>query len=111
MTKLYYAYKNKVSADVKDTIGALFVAILFTAIIVGTLYICGKSGHNYSTIASVFEIENDEITLIDGAGYLWTITNRPDLKLNNFVKIYFNDNQTDFTRKDDIIMYVKALDE
>ena len=111
MTKLYYAYKNKVSADVKDAIGAFFVAILFTAIMVGTLYICSKSEHNYSTTASVFEIENNEITLIDSAGYLWTVTNRPDLKLNNFVKIYFNDNQTDYTREDDIIMYVKVLDE
>lgn len=110
MTKLYYAYKNKVPTNVKDTIEAFLVAILFTAIIFGTLYICGRSEHNYSTTAFVFEIENNEITLIDGAGYLWTVTNRPDLKLNNFVKIYFNDNQTDYTREDDIIMYVKVLD-
>lgn len=78
------------------------------------LLLLGTVGYieeHYSTIAEVFSIDNDEVILIDGAGYLWTVVDRPDLHKGDFVRVYFDNNTTDYTRNDDIILKVKLLDD
>lgn len=86
-------------------IGFLFIGGLLLILAIG-----GYSDTHYSTTAEVFLIEGDEVTLIDGAGYLWTVTDRPDLHQGQFVKIKFENNCTDYTREDDTIISVKTLD-
>jgi len=86
-------------------IGFIFIGALVFILILG-----GYSDTHYSTTAEVFLIEGDEVTLIDGAGDLWCITGRPDLRKGQFVKIKFENGGTDYTRKDDIIVSIKALD-
>ena len=86
-------------------IGFLFIGGLLLILAIG-----GYSDTHYSTTAEVFLIEGDEVTLIDGAGDLWRITGRPDLRKGQFVKIKFENGGTDYTRRDDIILSVKALD-
>lgn len=71
----------------------------------------GYSETHYSTVATVYSIEDDSILLIDGAGYIWEITDRPELHKGDFVKIKFFNNATDYTREDDEILSVKMLDK
>jgi hypothetical protein len=87
-------------------IGFIFMAMLLLMLIAG-----GYSETHYSTIAKVYSIEDNKITLIDGAGYLWIVENRPDLKKDDFVKIKFFNNTTDYTREDDIILKVIKLED
>lgn len=85
------------------------VAILIV-IVIGILLIGGYSDTHYSVQADVYQIDNNSILLIDGAGYIWEVTDRPDLcHKGQSVKIYFNNNCTDYTREDDIIERVKVL--
>ena len=86
------------------------IGLIFIGALVLILAIGGYSDTHYSTTAEVYLIEDNEITLIDGAGYLWSIIDRPDLYQGQFVKIKFDNNCTDYTREDDKILSVKALD-
>lgn len=86
------------------------IGLIFVGTLVLILAIGGYSDTHYSTTAEVFQIEGNEVTLIDGAGYLWCVTDRPDLHQGQFVKIKFENNCTDYTREDDTILSVKALD-
>lgn len=91
---------------VRDFImGFIFIGGLILLLAIG-----GYMDTHYTTTAEVFNVEDNEITLIDGAGYLWAVTDRPDLHRGDFVKIKFDNNTTDYTRKDDIIISVKRLD-
>lgn len=87
------------------------IGLIFISALVLILAIGGYSDTHYSTTAEVFQIKGNEVTLIDGAGYLWGITDRPDLQQGQFVKIKFDNNCTDYTREDDTILSVKVLDE
>lgn len=86
------------------------MGFLFIGGLILLLGIGGYMDTHYTTTAEVFTIKDNEITLIDGAGYLWTVTDRPDLYKGDFVRIKFDNNTTDYTRKDDIIISVKRLD-
>ena len=89
-----------------------FGAIVLIIIVIIILLLGGYSDTHYSVQADVYQIdiENNSVLLIDGAGYIWEVTDRPDLcHKGQSVKIYFNNNCTDHTREDDIIERVKAL--
>ena len=86
------------------------MGVLFIGGLVLLLAIGGYIDTHYTTTAEVFNVEGNEITLIDGAGYLWDITDRPDLHRGDFVKVKFDNNTTDYTRNDDKIISVKRLD-
>ena len=83
----------------------LLIVLLFLALVIATY---GDS--HYHTTAKVYNKIDNETLIVDSAGYVWAVTNRDDLQLNNFVEIYFNNNCTDYTRKDDKIVKIKILD-
>jgi secreted trypsin-like serine protease len=91
---------------IKELISITFIALTFI-IIIG---FCGRLETRYSCVATVLSNENDSVLLVDGAGYIWELVDKSEFKKGDFVKIYFNNNYTDYTREDDIIIKVKSLD-
>ena len=87
-----------------STIGSfiLVLAIALTLLMAG-----GYAETRYNTTAKVYKQVDNELLLVDGAGYVWAVTDRPDLSIGDIVTIYFDNNCTDYTRKDDIILKVK----
>ena len=69
----------------------------------------GYSDTHYSTTATILSTDTD-VVMVDGAGYVWAVTDRPDLHKGDFVKIKFFNNTTDYTREDDEILDVILLD-
>ena len=93
-------------------IGVSIFTFLCTLVIITT--ILGFSGYietHYNTTAEVLSTENNSVLLVDGAGYVWEVINRPDLKKGDFVKIKLFNNTTYYTREDDEIIDVIVLDE
>lgn len=87
-----------------------FMYLISLILIVVILILGGWSDTHYSTTAVVYQQVDDNIIMVDAAGYLWEVTNRPDLKLNDVVTISFYNNGTDYTREDDEIIKV-AVDK
>ena len=65
---------------------------------------------SYDTVADVLSTENNEVLMVDGAGDVWAVSARPDLNEGDFVRIYFDDNGTDYTKRDDVIVKLEKLD-
>ena len=80
-------------------------------VIVIILMIGGWSDTHYSTTAVVYQQDDNSTIMVDAAGYLWEVTNRPDLKLNDIVTIKFFNNCTDYTREDDEIIKITVVDK
>ena len=98
--------------DLIETLGALLVALVFTLVVLGVFYFNDyHKKESYSTGAIVLTTANNQAVLVDGSGEMWSVNDRPDLHKDDFVEIYFDDNKTDYTRKDDIILSVVLLDE
>lgn len=72
-------------------------------LIIIVLAVGGWSDVHYSTTAAVYEQNEKTTTMVDAAGYLWEVTDRPDLKIGDIVTISFYNNCTDYTREDDVI--------
>lgn len=87
---------------------SFIVALMIIVVVLG---IAGYMDTHYTTTAEVYSIEDNSVILVDGAGYLWEVVDRPDLKKGDFVKIKFDNNTTGYTRNDDIILSVKPLDK
>lgn len=86
-------------------IGVIVIVFLLALLIIG-----GWCDTRYSTTAEVLSTD-DTVVLVDGAGYVWEVTDRPDLHRGDFVKIKFFNNTTDYTREDDEILDVILLDK
>ena len=84
--------------------------ILTFAIITGLLMIGGCAETRYNTTAKIYKQVDNDLFLVDGAGYVWCVSDRPDLVLGDMVTVYFDNNCTDYTREDDIILKIKRLD-
>ena len=104
----YVRESNKKLLSVFAPFFSFIVALMIIVIILG---IAGYMDTHYTTTAEVYSIEDNSIILVDGAGYLWEVVNRTDLKKGDFVKIKFDNNTTEYTRNDDIILSVKPLDK
>ena len=86
-------------------------AFILTCLIILALLVGGGFFEtHYNTTAKIYKQVDNDLLLVDGAGYEWCVTNRPDLAINDLVTIYFYNNCTDYTRKDDIILKIKRLD-
>ena len=85
------------------------LAMLGCCVIV--LGIAGYVDTHYSTVAEVYSVEDNSILLVDGAGYVWEITDRPELHKGDMVKVKYFNNTTDYTREDDEILDVILLDK
>ena len=113
--KTHYTYlKHATLRDIVDNLSCIIAPvvcfILLMAIIVGLLGVTGYTETHYSTTAEVLSNEENTVLLVDGAGYVWEVTNRPDPKEGKFVEIKFFNNTTDYTREDDEIINIKLLD-
>jgi hypothetical protein len=95
---------NSMNKVYEFIMGLVFLGILF-----GLLAVGGWCDTHYSTTAEVLSTE-ESVLLVDGAGYVWEVTDRPDLHKGDFVKIKFYNNTTDYTREDDEILDVILLD-
>ena len=87
----------------------IFMGTLAIIFIVGLLAVGGYVDTHYTTVAEVYAVDETGTTFVDGAGYLWGVTDT-DFHKGDFVKLYFDNNTTDYTRNDDIIVKVKILD-
>ena len=91
-------------------IQTLIAGIVLGVTIIGSMIISGYSDTHYTVQAQVYSIKDNTVLLIDGAGYIWEVTDRKDLiTKGQDVKIKFFNNTTDYTREDDIIESVKVL--
>lgn len=99
--------KNVLRAILSYVLPFVLVSIVFLTL----LGVAGYSETHYSTVAEVLSVEDNSILLVDGAGYVWEITDRPELHKGDMVKIKFFNNTTDYTREDDEIIKVTLLDD
>ena len=82
------------------------ICVILFMIIAVMLMVGGWSDVHYSTTAKVYEQNEKTTIMVDAAGYLWEVTDRPDLKVDDIVTIKFFNNGTDYTREDDKILKV-----
>ena len=85
-------------------ISFMMISFLMLLLVIG-----GYSDTHYSTTAEVISTDTD-VVMVDGAGYVWAVSDRPDLHKGDYVKIKFFNNTTDYTREDDEILDVILLD-
>lgn len=106
--------KKATAQDIYENIACIaapiFAFILLLAILIGLLGTTGYVETHYETVAEVLSTEGNSVLLVDGAGYVWEVTDRPDLHKDDFVKIKFFNNTTDYTREDDEIVKITLLD-
>lgn len=108
---LYNVSTNRTTTDAYlDALAPVFAFVCAIIIICTVLGISGYVETHYDTTAEVLSTEDNSVLLVDGAGYVWEVTDRPDLRKGEFVKIKFFNNTTDYTREDDEIIDVKVLD-
>ena len=110
MTNYATIRRNPNNTTVREVITTLLTFVVLFIILVTALGVAGYSDTHYSTVAEVYSIENNSILLVDGAGYVWEITDRPELHKGDMVRVKFFNNTTDYTRKDDEIIKVTLLD-
>lgn len=85
-----------------------FTGLLAIIFILGLLIIGGYADTHYSVIADVYTVDETGTTFVDGAGYLWGVSDTNYYR-GQTVKLYFDNNCTDYTRNDDIILKVKEV--
>lgn len=115
MKKTHHTYRGTIAPqniieNLSCVIAPVVCFILFLAIIISLLGITGYTETHYSTTAEVLSSGEDTTLLVDGAGYVWELTKRPDLHKGQYVEIKFFNNTTDYTREDDEIIKVTLLD-
>ena len=113
--KTHYTYlKHATLRDIVDNLSCIIAPvvcfILLMAIIIGLLGITGYTETHYSTTAEVLSTEDNSVLLVDGAGYVWEVIDRPDLHKGDMVKVEYFNNTTDYTREDNEIIKVTLLD-
>lgn len=86
----------------------MIMSIFMTMFVIGLL-ISGWYDCHYSRKGYVQSNENNVVFLVDQNNWVWSVTDRPDLRKGNKVRIIFNTNCTDRTRTDDIIDSVRVL--
>jgi amino acid permease len=84
------------------------ICVILFMIIAVMLMVGGWSDTHYSTTATVYAQEGELTTLVDAAGYLWEVTDRPDLTVGDIVTVKFYNNGTDYKREDDIILSISV---
>lgn len=98
----YYVGPSKITSAL-ITLGLLIVV---TFVILFASY----EDTHYHTTAKVYQAEDTEFLFIDGTGNVWAVTSTEEYRVGEFVELYFDNNRTDYTRNDDIIIKIKRLD-
>ena len=103
-------YSNRKTDKVFTKAVAIRFFATLTIVLVGLglfVYAITRVNENeYSTTAKVFSVSEDGTQFVDGAGYVWEVSDT-DYAENTFVEISFDNNGTDNNRLDDIIISVK----
>jgi hypothetical protein len=103
-------YSNRKTDKVFTKAVAIRFFATLTIVLVGlglfVYAITRVSENEYSTTAKVFSVSEDGTQFVDGAGYVWEVSDT-DYTENTFVEISFDNNGTDNNRLDDIIINVK----
>ena len=103
-------YSNRKTDKVFTKAVAIRFLATLTIVLVGLglfMYATTRVNENeYSTTAKVFSVSEDGTQFVDGAGYVWEVSDT-DYAENTFVEINFDNNGTDNNRLDDIIISVK----
>ena len=100
--KEYYVGPNKI-------VSAL-IALSVIIVTVVMLTIASYQDTHYHTTAKVYQQDSAETLFVDGTGNVWAVNNTEKYKVGEFVELYFDNNRTDYTRNDDIIIKIKKLD-
>ena len=113
--KTHFDYLKKANVwDIIDNITYVLTPIiaflLLLAILMALLGTTGYVETHYDTVAEVLSTEDNSVLLVDGAGYVWEVTDRPELHKGDMVEIKFFNNTTDYTREDDEIVKITLLD-
>ena len=111
MTNYATITRNPINHTLRRVLATLLTFVVVFSVIVTVLGVAGYSDTHYKTVAEVYSVEDNSILLVDGAGYLWEITDRPELHKGDMVEVKFFNNTTDYTREDDEIIKVTLLDE
>ena len=103
-------YSNRKTDKVFTKAVAIRFFATLTIVLIGLglfVYAVTRVNENeYSTTAKVFSVSEDGTQFVDGAGYVWEVSDT-NYAENTFVKINFDNNGTDNNRLDDIIISVK----
>ena len=107
-TSLYTLNRKEDKSARKQAIFRLNLALLiFATVMTALLYLLTYVDESkYTTTAKVFTVTEDGTQFVDGAGYIWEVSDT-DYKENTFVEITFDNNGTDYNRLDDIITNVR----
>ena len=89
----------------KNAVKEILIGVLCFSAFVMFLAVPSVITSRYSTTAIVFEVTADGTTFVDGAGYMWEVTDT-DFEKDQFVTLKFFNNHTDSTREDDEILRV-----
>jgi hypothetical protein len=87
----------------------IITTVIALGVILGLLVASGYLDTHYDTVAEVLSVDDTETLFVDGAGYVWGVYDT-DFRKGEFVRLYFDNNTTDYTRNDDKIVKVKRLD-
>lgn len=110
MTNYATIRRNPNNSSLNLIIRALLSTLAMLGCCVIVLGIAGYIDTHYSTVAEVYSVEDNSILLVDGAGYIWEVTDKPELHKGDMVEVKFFNNCSDYTREDDEIIKIKLLD-
>lgn len=91
-------------------LGGIITMALFTTIILTAMALINSATGTYTQYATVYCTDINETVLVDATGEAWAIDATDEFNEGDTVVITFNNNGTDNTRYDDIIMEVKKAD-
>ena len=92
--------------ETMDTITITLMLVIITLMIV----ICKNFENSYSIKAKVYKVQGNEITFEDVTGETWKYKRegKESYSIDEEVKLFFNDNNTD-VRYDDEIVKIKKI--
>lgn len=107
--KMYVGGDMRTYYDTPSPLVSTIMAIIMLIIVTIVLIFASYEDTHYTQTAEVLSIDSAETLFVDGAGYVWSVYDT-DYHKGQFVKLYFDNNRTDYTRNDDKIIKVKTLD-
>jgi hypothetical protein len=90
-------------------LGGLLVMAIFTGFIIGIMAMFNGS-IQYNQYATCTVADINETVFVDATGNVWAIDATDEYNEGDTVIITFDDNGTDYTREDDIIIEIKKAE-
>lgn len=90
-------------------IGGIMIGLILTMLIIGGLNTVNNMTGTYTQYATVYVTDIDETLFIDSIGNVWSIEATDEYNEDEHVIITFDDNGTDNTIEDDIIVDIKKV--